>query len=89
MKDPKDKNHLIICDEEAKIVRSIFNMAIAGNNIGIIRDYLNNNNIPTANQIRYKKATFWENKTVKLILQNKVYIGVTIQNKRSRISYKK
>ncbi len=64
-------------------------MAIAGNNIGIIRDYLNNNNIPTANQIRYKKATFWENKTVKLILQNKVYIGVTIQNKRSRISYKK
>ena len=88
MKDPKDKNHLIICDEEAKIVKSIFNMAIAGNNIGVIRDYLNNNNIPTANQIRYNKVTFWENKTVKLILQNRAYIGVTIQNKRSRISYK-
>lgn len=59
-----------------------------GNKIGTIRDYLNNNNIPTASQIRYNKATFWENKTIKNILQNKVYIGTTIQNKRSRISYK-
>ena len=88
MKDPKDKNHLIICDKEAKIVRTIFNMALAGTNIGDIRNYLNNNNIPTASQIRYNKATFWENKTIKRILQNKAYIGVTIQNKRSRISYK-
>lgn len=87
-KDPKDKNHLIICNEEAEIVRTIFTMALAGKNIGEIRDYLNNNNIPTANQIRYNKVSIWENKTVKLILQNKVYIGVTIQNKRSRISYK-
>lgn len=88
MKDPKDKNHLVICEEEAKIVKTIFGMAISGNNVGEIRDHLNNNNIPTTNQIRYNKATFWENKTVKLILQNKVYVGVTIQNKRSRISYK-
>ena len=63
-------------------------MALEGNNVGVIRDYLNNNNIPTASQIRYNKATFWENKTVKLILQNQAYIGVTIQNKRSRINYK-
>ena len=88
MKDSNDKNHLIICEEEAKIVRKIFNMAISGNNISAIRDYLNKNNIPTANQIRYNKVTFWENKTVKLILQNKAYIGITVQNKRSRISYK-
>ena len=87
-KDAKDKNHLIICEEEAKIVRIIFNMALAGNNVGVIRDCLNNNHIPTANQIRYNKATFWENKTIKLILRNKAYIGVTVQNKKSRISYK-
>ena len=49
---------------------------------------MNNNNIPTASQIRYNKATFWENKAIKNILQNKAYIGTTIQNKRSRISYK-
>lgn len=54
----------------------------------MIKNYLNDNKIPTANQIRYKKATFWENKTVKNVLKNEVYIGNTVQNKRSRISYK-
>lgn len=54
----------------------------------MIKSYLNDNNIPTANQLRYNKATFWENKTVKNILKNEVYIGNTVQNKRSRISYK-
>ena len=28
MKDPNDKNKLIICEEEAKIVKTIFNMAV-------------------------------------------------------------
>lgn len=87
-KDPNDKNHLIICEQEAQIVRTIFDMAIAGNQVGAIRDYLNNNNIPTANQLRYNRATFWESKTVKNVLKHEVYIGTTIQNKRSRISYK-
>lgn len=54
----------------------------------MIKNYLNDNKIPTANQLRYNKATFWENKTVKNILRNEVYIGNTVQNKRSRISYK-
>ena len=86
--DPDNKNHLIICEEEAKIVKTIFNMAIAGNRIGSIRDYLNDNKIPTTNELRYNKATYWSNKTIKNILRNEIYTGVTIQNKRSRISYK-
>ena len=84
----KDKNKLIIYEPEAQIVRNIFNMAFTGNQVGVIRDYLNSNNILTANKSRYNKDTFWENKTVKNILKNKVYIGTTVQNKRSRISYK-
>ncbi len=87
-KDPNDKNKLIIYEPEAEIVRTIFEMAINGNEIGVIKNYLNDNKIPTANQLRYNKATFWENKTVKNILRNEVYIGNTVQNKRSRISYK-
>lgn len=59
-----------------------------GNQVGFIRDYLNTNNIPTANRSRYNKDSVWENKTIKNILKNKVYIGITEQNKRSRISYK-
>ena len=88
IKDSTDKNKLIIYEPEAKIVRTIFNMAANGNQVGAIRDYLNNSNIPTANKSRYNKDSFWENKTVKNILKNKVYIGTTVQNKRSRISYK-
>ena len=73
MKDPNDKNHLVICEIEAEIVKTIFNMALAGNEVGVIKNYLNDNKIPTANQLRYNKATFWENKTVKNILRNEVY----------------
>ena len=87
-RNPKDNNHLIICEEEAKIVRNIFDMAYSGKQIGEIKKWLIDNKVPTASQIRYNKATFWENKTVKQILTNPIYIGTTIQNKRSRISYK-
>ncbi|MCI8620778.1 MAG: recombinase family protein [Clostridia bacterium] len=87
-KDPNDKNHLIICKEEAETIKTIFNMAVNGNSINLIKNYLNENDIPTANRLRYNKLSFWENKTIKNILTNVVYIGNTIQNKRSRISYK-
>ena len=87
-KNPDNKNQLIICEQEAKIVKTIFNMAYSGNSASVIRDFLNDNNIPTANQIRYNKATFWENKAIKNIITSPVYIGTTVQNKRSRISYK-
>jgi len=88
IKAPNDKNHLIICEEEAETIKTIFDMAVNGNGINTIRDYLNKNNIPTANQLRYNKPSSWENKAIKNIITNQVYIGNTVQNKRSRISYK-
>ena len=88
MKDPDDKNHLVICEDEAYIVRKIFDMALAGKQLSEIRDYLNVNNIPTFGQIRFNKATLWENKAIKNILKNELYIGNMVQNRRSRISYK-
>lgn len=66
IKDSKDKNKLIIYEPEAKIVKNIFDMAFAGEQVGAIRDYLNSNNIPTANNSRYNKETYWENKTGKI-----------------------
>lgn len=88
MKSPQDKNKLIINESEAEIVRTIFNMAYSGKELHDIKDYLVNNNIPTANQMRYNKQTFWENRAIKNILKNPIYIGTTIQNKNSRINYK-
>ena len=40
IKDPNDRNKLIICESEAEIVKTIFEMALAGNQVGVIRDYL-------------------------------------------------
>ena len=42
-KDPNDKNHLIICKEEAETIKTIFNMAVNGNSINLIKNYLNEN----------------------------------------------
>lgn len=88
MKSKDNKNQLVICEKEAEIVRKIFNKAYEGYTLVEICDYLNKNNIPTTNQIRYNKNTLWATKTIKNILINPVYIGTTIQNKRSRINYK-
>ena len=88
MKDPNDKNKLVICEEEAEIVKTIFNMALAGNKLYTIRDYLTEHNMPTRNKIRKGQDTFWQCKTIKQILRNEVYTGSTVQNKVSKISYK-
>lgn len=87
-RNPKEKNKLIIDEEEAKIVRLIFDMAMKGKKLSEIRDYLNDNNYPTFFQIRRNKESAWEKRAVKKILTNPVYTGTTVQNKVSRISYK-
>ena len=88
IKDPENKNHLIVCDNEAEIIKLIFNMAYTGSTLGQIRKYLNENHIPTFSMLRNNRATFWENKAIKNILTNEVYIGTSSQNKRNRFSYK-
>ena len=87
-KDINDKNKLVICEEEAETVRKIFDMAYSGFNIGAIKNYLNENNIPTPHMLRYNETTYWSTHTIKKILTNPVYKGVTVQNRNSRISYK-
>ena len=85
IKDSKDKNKLIIYEPEAKIVKNIFDMAFAGEQVGAIRDYLNSNNIPTANNSRYNKETYWENKTGKILK----ILKKSIDKNRHRCYYRK
>ena len=91
IKDSKDKNKLIIYEPEAKIVKNIFDMAFAGEQVGAIRDYLNSNNIPTANNLRYNKETYLENKTGK-IFPFKIFLKIlkkSIDKNRHRCYYRK
>ena len=79
-KERIDKGFVLVEDENAEIVRLIFNkFAYEDWGLGDLRRYLTENNIKGhLNQQR------WENKGIKRILQNKVYIGyVNCNTKKS------
>lgn len=93
--DPNDKNHLIINEEEALIVKKIFYLALEGKNINQIKNKLFYEKIPTPSIIRntnrinkYAQLGYWSDTTIKSILSNDLYTGDMVQNRRSRISYK-
>lgn len=96
--DPNDKNHLVIDEVEAPIVKRIFDMFAGGVRINKIRDTFNNEKMPTFSTTRNRNFVrngsngniygYWCNTTIKKILQNKLYTGDMIQNRRSRLSYK-
>lgn len=96
MKDPNDKNHLVINEDEAWVVRKIFDLALKGKGTVQIKDALYEEKIPTAYQLRNSKNFYgessargiWSAKTIKGILTNRLYTGDMVQNRRSRINYK-
>lgn len=95
MTDSKDKNHLIINEEEARIVKQIFSLASTGMTYYQIKDKLTNEKILTPSMIRNNnrksemaKKGIWSTKTIRGILSNELYLGDMVQNRRSRISYK-
>lgn len=97
MPDPKDKNHLVINEEEAKIVRRIFDLAKKGESAYKIREKFNKEKVPTFSMLRNRIPTdktlnascgMWSAKTISGVLSNQLYTGDMVQNRRSRISYK-
>lgn len=90
-----NKNQLIINDDEAPIVKKIFNLALKGNSRSKIIQVLFEEKIPTPSMIRrikrknkYADVGYWNTTTIKTILTNNLYTGDLVQNRRSRISYK-
>jgi DNA invertase Pin-like site-specific DNA recombinase len=100
LKNPDDKNKLIIDKEASKIVIMIFNLYLEGYGTQHIAHILNEKMIP--NPTKYKQSMgfkfknssatdnfgLWNKTTVKRILKNEVYIGNMIQGKRKKVSYK-
>lgn len=99
-KDPEDKNHLVIDEYAAGIVRDIFKWKLEGLSPDRIADKLNKQGI--LSPMEYKKSkgskyksTFktgskasWSHVAVRRILQNEVYAGVLVQGKRTTPNYK-
>ena len=101
MKDPNNKNHLIINEEQASVVRLIFDLALRGKTYHFIAGELTKRKIKTpASYYNYvwntkcsskcisKELGVWVDTTIKSILTNGIYVGDSVQGKTKKINYK-
>lgn len=95
-KDLTNKNKLVIDNNVAYVVKKIFDMYVSGVGSKLIVKHLNDNNYlspsgyrKTGNVQNENKIDYdWNATTICDILKNEVYIGNTVQNKVSVVSYK-
>ena len=98
-KDPNNKNHLIIDEEAAEVVRYVFDLYLQGYGITPIARKLNKEKIP--NPATYKQqhnqpfqnshnkcSDMWHTYSIQRMLSNEVYIGNTVQGIQENVSYK-
>ena len=101
IKDPEDKNHLLIDPVASVVVKKIFELFTEkGYGVRKIIRYLKENNIPCPYEyklsqglnVKYSrkitKENVWSDCTVKRILQDVVYIGNLAQSRTTTPSYK-
>lgn len=100
IKDPKNKNHLLIDEFAANVIRDIFCWKIKGVSAGDIADRLNQDGILAP--LDYKKSqglrfatpfginerSAWNATTILRILKNPIYTGVLEQGKITTPSFK-
>lgn len=102
-KDPENRNHLLIDEQVAPVVRKMFDLALAGDGIEKIRKYLNSRHIlrPSAyaeengysGYERYfedfpENRYIWSENSVRGVLRNPVYAGNLAGYKRPIVSMK-
>lgn len=102
-RDPDKKNALVIDEETKRIVEKIFDMAFHGAGAASITHKLIKEQVPTPGWLHYtrdgkfaniyadapeEKRYAWTIAQVKSILKDETYIGNTIHNKQTNISYK-
>lgn len=87
-KSVNDKYKLVIDDDAATIVRKIFDMFLKGYLISEIVTYLNINKVYSPKKYKKIGNGLWSYSSIYNILKNKIYIGTTVQNVWTNISYK-
>lgn len=95
MKNSENKYQLIINEEEAKVVRYVFDLYLQGNGLTKIAQILTDEGIPVPGASRNigktrqtKLYDCWKQTTISRILRNQVYIGNLVQFKRKKLNYK-
>lgn len=99
-RDPENKNHLVIDDYAADVVRRIFKLRLEGSSAQMICDDLNSSHVLTPMEYKRSKGfnyncgfrshmnPVWQPQLIHRILTNEIYIGVLVQGKRRKINYK-
>lgn len=103
IKDPDKKGHLLIDTETSWIIEKIFNLAVHGRGASSIARILTEEKVPTSGWLNYRrygtfahiydgapeeKAYEWTIAQVKSILKEETYIGNSVHNKQTNISFK-
>ena len=101
LKNPENKYQLIINEEEAKVVKLIFNMSLKGEGRVKILTYLNNEKILCRKEMQRRKNLNidlndktiislykWSGSTIENILTSEIYIGNLVFGRTGNASYK-
>lgn len=100
IKDPKNKNHLIVDEEAAEVVRYIFKLYIQGLGVTSIARRLNAEGIPNASHYKKSKGQpyqkshgedftpIWKHYAISRMISNEIYIGNMVQGRVENISFK-
>ena len=91
VKDPQDRHRLIIAEDEARIVRMIFLLALEGKTSAKIERLINKKKVQTPMEFKLKKVQTrrsllkdrpqWERSVIYRILRNPVYAGDMVYGK--------
>lgn len=96
VKDPEDKNHLLVDTEAAEVIRRIFQMAADGAKTWEIAAALNGEGVSSPKNYKVeagctrtpwrsiREENFWTGNLVAKFLRDERYIGKTVYGKRSR-----
>ena len=99
LKDPEDKNHWLIDEEAAPVVRDIFKMCVAGKGPSQIAKELRRRGIPTPAE-HYQalgistpaklpdQPGFWQQRTIADMLMKPEYLGHTVNFRTHKKSFK-
>ncbi len=100
MKDPEDKNHLIVDEHAADVIRNIFDWKLSGMSSRRIakrlddegelppREYKLSRGLNCTQGFQPGENPKWQVKSVNRILQDELYTGALIQKKRKKINYR-
>ena len=96
-KDPDNRRRLVVDENTAPVVRSIFEMRMGGASYRAIVTRLNEDEIVSPREYYYQQQDrknpmptrrLWGTSTIKDLMKNEVYIGNLISGKHGSVSYK-